>query len=159
MQEFNLLNEELILIHLEAENREEVLKALAKLLISSGYVKESFLEAILEREKVFPTGLPTEGVGVAIPHADIIHVVKPAIAIGVLKKPVKFLIMGNPEEEVDVKLVFMLAINEPTMQINLLKNLVFLFQDKKLLHQLSETKNKKELISILSRSIKVGILT
>ncbi|SHM83599.1 PTS system, galactitol-specific IIA component [Caldanaerovirga acetigignens] len=158
MQEFNLLNEELILIRLEAEKREEVLKALANLLISSGYVKESFLEAILEREKVFPTGLPTEGVGVAIPHADIIHVVKPAIAIGVLNKPVKFSIMGNPEEEVDVKLVFMLAINEPTMQINLLKSLVSLFQDKKLLHQLSETKNKKELISILSRSIKVGIL-
>jgi PTS system galactitol-specific IIA component len=153
MPELNLLNPELIKMDMEAKNKEEVIKELANLLISKGYVKESYLEAILERERAFPTGLPTDGVGVAIPHADIKHVLKPGIAIAILKNAVKFNVMGNPDEEVNVKLVFMLAIKEPNMQINLLKNLVTIFQDKKLLLMLTNISNKNSVISLLNSAI------
>ncbi|KXG74652.1 Transcriptional regulator ManR [Fervidicola ferrireducens] len=159
MPEFNLLNEDLIETELEAKNKEEVLEVLAKLLIVKGYVKDSYLKAILEREKVFPTGLPTDGVGVAIPHADIDHVLTSGIALAVLKSPVKFNVMGNPTEEVDVRLVFMLAINEPKMQVNLLKNLISLFQDKNLLIKLSDMADKKKIIALLTPLINANSST
>ncbi|MDK2879457.1 MAG: galactitol system component [Thermoanaerobacteraceae bacterium] len=149
MPESSLLNPDLIQINVEAQNKEQIIKSLAKLLISGGYVRESYMDAVLEREKVFPTGLPTEGVGVSIPHADIKHVIKPAIAVAILRNPVKFDVMGNPDESVDVKLVFMLAIKESNMQVNMLKNLVSVFQDKKLLLKLANTSNKNNLISLL----------
>ncbi|TYP56766.1 PTS sugar transporter subunit IIA [Thermosediminibacter litoriperuensis] len=156
MPEFNLLNVDLIETDLEAKNKEEVIESLAKLLIAKGYVKDSYLGAILEREKIFPTGLPTEGVGVAIPHADLNHVLMPGIALAILKNPVKFNVMGNTAEEVDVKLVFMLAINEPKMQVNLLKNLVSMFQDKKLLLMLSNMTSKDRIISLLAPLISLN---
>ena len=65
-----LLKEKLIFIDVEAKDREEAIGKMAKELYKKGYVKESYINAILDREKVFPTGLPTEEVGVAIPHTD-----------------------------------------------------------------------------------------
>lgn len=153
MPGLNLLNPTLIELDVEANTSEDILKKLANLLISKGYVKESYLNAVIEREKVFPTGLATESVGVAIPHADIVHVNKTAIAIAVLKKPIKFKAMGNPEEEVDVKLVFMLAIKDPAMQLKLLQDLVEIFQDKKMLMCLANSKNVESIISMINSFI------
>ena len=47
-----------------------------------------------EREKVFSTGLNFEEMGIAIPHTDSIHVNRQAIAVGILKEPVKILSYG-----------------------------------------------------------------
>lgn len=154
MPELNLLNPELIEIDVEAKTSRDVLERLAKLLTSKGYTKESYLEAVIEREKVFPTGLPTEAVGVAIPHADIKHVNKPAIAMAVLRNPVKFQVMGNPDEEVDVKLVFMLAITDPNIQLKLLSDLTEMFQNKQLLLKLVNSTNIKTIISLTNNFIK-----
>ncbi|HHW03815.1 MAG TPA: PTS sugar transporter subunit IIA [Thermoanaerobacterales bacterium] len=150
MPELNFLNPELIEIDAEAEGKEEIIKKLAKLLISKGYAKESYLEAILEREKVFPTGLPTEGVGVAIPHADIKHVIKPAIAVAILKNPVQFNVMGNPEEKVSVKIIFMLAITDPNVQLKLLQDLMEVFQNKHLLLKLAVSKDVDTVLKLMT---------
>ncbi|MDI3481274.1 MAG: galactitol system component [Tepidanaerobacteraceae bacterium] len=150
MPQLNFLNPELIQIDAEAEGKEEIIKKLASLLISKGYAKESYLEAILEREKVFPTGLPTEGVGVAIPHADIKHVIKPAIAVAILKNPVQFNVMGNPEEKVNVKIIFMLAITDPNVQLELLQDLMEVFQNKELLLKLSVSKDVDTVLRLMT---------
>ena len=124
MLDLKLLDQNLVMINLEAETQQEALEKLAGRLYETGYVKETYAQAILEREKVFPTGLPTEGYGVAIPHTDVEHVHKPAVALGILQKPVKFNLMGdlNPESQVDVQIMFMLAIKEPHMQLELLQD-------------------------------------
>lgn len=111
---------------------------------------KSYLPAVLNREEEYPTGLPTNGVGVAIPHADTKHVLKPGIAVATLKDPVKFNVMGNPEQEIDVKLLFMLAIKEPEVQVNILKKLVSIFQAKELLIKLISINCEKELVDILN---------
>ncbi|HHV82871.1 MAG TPA: PTS sugar transporter subunit IIA [Tepidanaerobacter syntrophicus] len=153
MQEAKLIDPSLIMLNVEATEKEEVITLMAKKLISEGYVKGSYLNAILEREKEYPTGLPTNEVGVAIPHTDIEHVIKPGIAVATLKNPVKFNAMGNPDEEVDVKLIFMLAVTEPKGQINLLKKLVSIFQNQQLLMELCDIKSKKECAKILNTVI------
>ena len=84
-----------------AATREEALAELAKMLMANNYVHASFAQAVLHRENEFPTGLPTNPVGVAIPHTDIEHVISPAIAVSILANPVQFNEMGNPDNQVE----------------------------------------------------------
>lgn len=148
-----LLKEELIFIDIEAKDREEAIEKMAKELYKREYVKESYINAILDREKVFPTGLPTEEVGVAIPHTDAIHVKKGAMAIGVLKNPVVFQMMGMPEENVNVNIIFMMALDEPKGQIEMLQKLMSIFQDKSILLKMRQAKTKEEIIKSFSNVI------
>lgn len=150
MQQATLINADIIMLNLENVDKTKVLTVMANRLIDKGYVKESYLPAVLNREEEYPTGLPTNGVGVAIPHADTKHVLKPGIAVATLKDPVKFNVMGNPEQEIDVKLLFMLAIKEPEVQVNILKKLVSIFQAKELLIKLISINCEKELVDILN---------
>jgi len=62
--------------------------------LATGYVSEEFAEDVWEREKIFPTGLPTQPFGVAIPHADPDHVKQSAVCLGILNSPVFFNQMG-----------------------------------------------------------------
>jgi len=145
-----LLDPELILLDTSAETKEEIMVRLAKLMIAKGYAKESYADAILEREKVFPTGLPTEVVGVALPHTDVQHVIKPGIGMAVLKEPVKFNVMGNSEEEVDVNLIFMLALTDPNSHLQLLSDLTDVFQNNKLLEDILKANDTKTIASLIN---------
>jgi PTS system galactitol-specific IIA component len=148
MLDLKLLDQNLVMINLEAETQQEALEKLAGRLYETGYVKETYAQAILEREKVFPTGLPTEGYGVAIPHTDVEHVHKPAVALGILQKPVKFNLMGdlNPESQIDVQIMFMLALKEPHMQLKLLQDIMEMIQDQELLKKMVQAENVQALI-------------
>ncbi|WP_313577678.1 PTS sugar transporter subunit IIA [Lacrimispora sp.] len=114
----------LVIMDLQAETNQDAIKAMSSLLFEQGYVKESYIEAVKEREKVFYTGLGFEELGVALPHTDAVHVIHQAIAIGILKKPVAFKTMGELDGTVDVKLMFMLAINKPDKQLDFLSSMI-----------------------------------
>ena len=57
----------LIVIKSNKTTREEVLKELSEAAIAAGYAKEGYYEALLEREKNYPTGLHIPEIEVAIP--------------------------------------------------------------------------------------------
>ena len=50
------------------QNYEEAIKFGGRLLYENGYVDSGYTDSVLEREAQFPTGLPTQGVPMAIPH-------------------------------------------------------------------------------------------
>ena len=83
----DLLREELISVGVEAADWQEVLTLLANRLFQAGYVRESYLQAVLDRERQFPTGLRTAEVAVALPHTEKEHVLKPAVAVAILAHP------------------------------------------------------------------------
>ncbi|MGK7379247.1 PTS sugar transporter subunit IIA [Planococcus sp. 1R117A] len=139
------LDEELVIIEMEANSKEEVLTILGNQLLKKGFVKENFVESILEREKTFPTGLPTVPFGVAIPHTDGNMVNESKIAFATLKKTVKFVAMGQGDQLVDVKLVFLLALKHPSGQLEMLQKLVGLFQNPDTVSRLAAVKNVDEL--------------
>lgn len=143
------LNEQLILVGVTARDRDDIITRLADLLHRNGYVKDSFCAAVLERERVFPTGLPTGSEGVAIPHTDVTHVLRPGVAVAILHRPVPFALMSNPEETIDVSLVFLLAVNNPRAQVATLQDLVALFQDPRRLSALRRATNPAEVIALL----------
>lgn len=129
-------DESVILMEVKGETKEAVLEEMGNNLVQKGLVKDSFVEAVIAREKEFATGLPTAGVAVAIPHTDVEHVNTKTISVGILKKPVAFGIMGEEEEMVNVELVFMLAMNETHSQLALLQKLMEIFQNEETLKYL-----------------------
>ncbi|HHV39059.1 MAG TPA: PTS sugar transporter subunit IIA [Tepidimicrobium sp.] len=156
MNRASIIDPSLMEIDMDLDTKEDVLQKMASNLVREGYVNETYIEAILKREKAFPTGISTEGLGVAIPHTDIEHVIRPAVAVATLKEPVKFFSMEDPETEVDVKIVFMLAITEPEFQLDILRKLVSLFQNKEMLIELSKVEDAEEMAVVLDRVIDIG---
>ena len=66
-------NESLILKSDKPMTDREVLSAMTDYLCEKGIVKDTYKQAILEREQSFPTGLKTGGINVAL---SLIHILK-----------------------------------------------------------------------------------
>jgi PTS system galactitol-specific IIA component len=141
---------ELIQLNMEAEDSAGVIRALGGLLHDQGYVHDTFVNAVIEREKVFATGLPTPEIQVAIPHADVEHVKRTAVAIGLLKQPVAFGEMGSTDGTVDVQIACCLAVKESESLVSLLQNLVGIFQDTAFLQQLLAQESPEEVARLFN---------
>jgi len=142
-----------VITGIEASTDLEAIEKAAKRLHELGLVKESFIEAIQEREKVFATGLPTEGYGVAVPHTDVEHVEEQSIAIAVLKDTVPFKVMGGMDETVDVKIMFMLALKEPHSQLAMLQGVIGMVQKPEVLQTLSEESSTEKIYDLVMNEL------
>lgn len=118
---------ELSFIHLEAQSNVEALEALARRAEEAGWVTPTFAAALLEREAAYPTGLPTP-IPVAIPHADVEHVLRSGLGVATLSTPVSFGEMGGSGERVDARVIVLILVTDPQDQVDLLTRLIGLFQ-------------------------------
>jgi PTS system galactitol-specific IIA component len=101
-----------------AKNKLEIIHELVKYLCEAGYVKDTYEKAIHVRESDFPTGLELQGsYNVAIPHAETEHVIRSAIALAILEDSIEWENMEDPDVNISVHLVFMLAIKDPQMVV------------------------------------------
>jgi PTS system galactitol-specific IIA component len=142
-----LLQPESVLLNCDLKTAEEVIEAIGCKLYEAGYVKASFVSAAIEREKTLPTGLPLGGgINAAIPHTEIEHVIKPALGMATLKNEVNFRNMVSPDEFVPVKLVFLLALEQPKAQIEMLQEVAGVLQNPKLVSKLLELRSFDEVI-------------
>ncbi len=139
----------LIFTELKAKSYEDVMRQMGRVLVQEGYTKESYPDALITRERKFPTGIDINGVGVAIPHTDVSHVNKAGIAIGVLSRPVTFVQMGTDDATVEVQLVFILAVANPDEHIEQLQRIISIIQDKDVLNRLLKVKDKNEVVEII----------
>lgn len=144
----SFLNEALILLDLPAADATAAIEALAGRLYQEGYVRESYTEAVLQREAVYPTGLPTT-IPVALPHTDVEHCLRPGLAIARLAAPIAFGMMGDPSQQVKTPLVFMLSITDPKAQVSWLKRLIECFQQPDLLESLLTASSATEVVALL----------
>lgn len=144
---------EAITLGMAASSAEEVIRHLGGKLADAGYVRESFVEAVLEREKTIPTGLPLGGeYNVAIPHTDIEHVYKPGIGMATLTDPVVFHNMVSPEETVDVRLVFILALDQPKSQIEMLQEIAGVLQNPQMVTELINATDLRQVREALQKA-------
>jgi galactitol PTS system EIIA component len=144
-----VFREELVLLHPAADCAETVLRALADVLYKDGAVKESYFDAMLAREKLYPTGLPTEQVKVALPHADVEHVNYSAMAVAILSQPVQFCEMGTADSPLDVEIILMLANADPAEQVQTLRRLVEMFDEPASLVALRDAQTPAEVVSLM----------
>ncbi|WKY47758.1 PTS sugar transporter subunit IIA [Eubacteriaceae bacterium ES3] len=131
-----------------AKSQLEAVKLAALPLYELNLVKESFTDAVLEREKSFPTGLPTE-IGVALPHTDSIHVLEEGISILTLKDGVEFQEMGNPKKSVSVDIIFLLAIKNPAKQLGILQKIITIIQNKEILKKIKAADNPEKVYNLI----------
>lgn len=143
------LSEARVVPSLEASSMEEVMEGLGTVMIDRGYAKDTYVDALVERERNFPTGLDINGVGVAIPHTDVSHVLKEGMAIGKLSKPVQFTLMGTDDETTDVSLVFMLSVKDPQEHLVQLQRILEIIQDNEVLKRIMNCDNAEAIINVI----------
>jgi len=145
------LNPEAILLQLEAESSEDVIRALGGKLLEMGRVKDDFVAATLKREAEMPTGLPLGGdVNAAIPHVDIEYVNQSALALATLAKPVVFYNMVENEVEVPCQLVIMLALDAPKSQIEMLQEISSVLQQPAVIASIMEAQTADDVLAAVS---------
>lgn len=150
----DLLQEDHILIGIEAADAQDAIKQLTAPLAASGHVEALFADDTWQRELTFPTGLPTQPLAVAIPHADPDHVNRSAVCIGVLKSPVLFGQMGTDgSTRLEVRLLFMLAIKEKEKQVDMIRQLITLIQSGDVLTGLANAASSAEAMSQIRKAL------
>jgi PTS system galactitol-specific IIA component len=141
---------ELSIFDLDAADDVEVLTALAEQAETAGWVRPSFKTAVLEREGAYPTGLPTL-IPVAIPHADVEHVLKSGLGIASLKNAVRFGEMGGADRHVDARVVVLILVSDPGQQVELLTKLVDLFQQPGWFEKIEAASGVEDLVEVFTR--------
>jgi PTS system galactitol-specific IIA component len=148
-----LFDEKMMKVNAQAPDTEEAIKLLGAMMAKEGFVEEAYWEDVYKREQTFPTGLPTQPVAIAIPHADPDRVIKSGIAIAVFDKPVKFRLMGSNEpDELDVPVVFMLALKDFKQQTAVIRDLLTLIQSKTLITDIHQAKSTLEIYELIQQS-------
>lgn len=114
----------LVIPDLRASSWEDVLTQLSDRLVRSGCARRGYGDAVIERERAYPTGIAFPAMGVAIPHADATWANRAGVAIGRCERPVSFRSMEDATQAVPVRLVFMLAVTDPDAHLAVLGRLI-----------------------------------
>lgn len=144
-----LFDENLVLVDVECNDSIELLNYLSDFAYEKGLVHSSFKQAVVEREKYFPTGLQMPQLRIAIPHTDSKHVKEPRVIVAKLKKPVLFKAMGIDEDEVAADIVFMLLINNDGHQVFLLQNIMNLCMNEEISNKLLNLNTSEEIYKFI----------
>lgn len=139
-----------VMVNQSAANADEVIGLLADHLLKSETVRDSYGQAVRDRERVLPTGLPVgEGFAVAVPHTDPEHVLTSGIAVATLREPVLFGSMEDPETKLPVRIVFALALRSKDEQIEMLTAIGRLLQDSERLERMTRAQSSDEVAVLL----------
>lgn len=114
-----------------------------------GIVKSSYPEAVILREKEYPTGL--EGVygNFAIPHTYSEHCIGSALSIIRPPKPLEFVRMDDHSKSIPCGLIVLLAIDRPEKQLSMLRKLMRAMQDEETFHILESETSSKTVVETL----------
>jgi PTS system galactitol-specific IIA component len=123
---------------------------------AQGFVSAEYAGQTWTREQAHPTGLPTKPYCIAFPHADAQGVNQSALGVAVMQRPVTFQNMADPDEALEVMLVFMLANRNPEEQIQTLRNLATLFGQPEKLIALRDQVTLQGVESWLRRELHLG---
>lgn len=134
----SLVNEDLILYDFEGISKEYTIDTLVSKLEEGGYVDSKYILSVYKREVMGSVVMQSK---VAVPHGLPEHVIKPAIAIAKLSKPIVW------DEQYMVDLVVLLAMKENNKQE--IRALVSKIHDKNTLDRIITAKDSKSIKELL----------
>lgn len=149
------LDSRLIAVGVDAASKDAVMETMGGRFVELGYCRSSYVQALKDREVEFPTGIDIDGVGVAMPHTDVSHVNRAGIGIATLREPVTFIHMATDDTPVKVKVVFMLAVDDPGRHLEKIQDILAVIQDKKILEKILTAENAGEVIEIIKEKEEV----
>lgn len=145
MDKNSLFDKNLVYLDEVFDTSEEFLKYIGQILENTTLTKGGFTKALLEREKMYPTALPSVPFPVAIPHCDPDYIKEERIVCVRFKKPVRFTEMGTEDKNIDVHFAFVLLIKEKK-QVSVLQTLMPIFMNDLFMRSLKEIDDKEKFI-------------
>ncbi|NAZ94375.1 PTS sugar transporter subunit IIA [Vibrio toranzoniae] len=102
----------------------ELLKKLALSLFNDGLVKETFVQAVVDREADYPTAIDIGTHSIAIPHTEFEHVIETGVAIAVLPNAtVSFKSADDPDITLNPSIVVMMALSPSTEKVEVIQKI------------------------------------
>lgn len=144
-------SKENIYLNVEGNTFEEVLKNVTKSLEEKGYVKDTFYQAVLDREKTFPTGLEFPDYNIAIPHTDAVHVNTNSIVVVKPKNSLVFRDMGTNSKDLDVKVLLLLLISKNEDQVTVLSGIIQKFANPECYSNILASTSEEEIHEIITK--------
>lgn len=145
-----MLQPELVFLNIDAKDRKNLYKQIAEKLMKLGYVKDTYESALNKREDEFPTGVVSEHISIALPHANPENINKPFVAIVTTKNLIELLQMGyNTKEE--TKTFFFLGIQHSDDQLTLLQKFMALIQDKDFVDDFESITDESEMFQYIEK--------
>ncbi|MDT2596383.1 PTS sugar transporter subunit IIA [Enterococcus dongliensis] len=143
------VKEPLVFVQENFSSNDELFEQVAQRASDLGWVREDFLERIKKREATFPTGIQLLNFGVAIPHTDAECILEEFVAVITLQEPVAFKSMEDNSKQVEAQVVFVLGLNQPHAQLEMLQSLMKLIQNEEILSQVLLASNSEELMNVI----------
>lgn len=103
------LNEALIVLDADVESAEDCIRLAGEMFEKNGYVNAGYADAVVEREKEYPTGLPGKGINIAIPHTNNKLVNEPGSWSDHSEKGSDIQYDGNEREQVGMRSDFTIS--------------------------------------------------
>ena len=114
-----------------ARDAADAVRRVGALLVAAGAATPAYVEAAVERETEQPTGLPAP-VPFALAHTDAEGALRLAAAVGVFDRAVSFRRMDDPDQELPVRVVAVLAVPTRHLQAEVLSGLLRRLADPEL---------------------------
>ena len=149
----NSIYPELIAVDVQAETSEEAIRKVGQIFLDNGFVKDTYIDAVVARENVYPTGLQLADMGVAMPHTDPPHVYKSGVCVAKLAKPVTFIHMGTEDQPVEAEMLFMMAITDPSQHLETLSKVMNVFQKPEIAKEFKDATTNEELYKVAYKHI------
>lgn len=153
--ELELLSEGLTFTGVHASSARGLFEWLGHELSQRGLIRGTWLDAIGERERNYPTGLQFPNIGVAIPHTDPENIERPYIAVVRLDEPVVFRSISADEPPVEASLVVNLGIVHSEGQVRVLQLLMLTLADEETAADIMAQSTPKELYETLIRHMEL----
>lgn len=137
----DILLEKNIYLNLKPMSKEEAIILAGNLLVENGYVKESYVESMLEREKVYNTYI---GNNIAIPHGISTSqkdVIKSGIVVLQFKEAINY-------DDNKVNLIFGIAGIEDE-HLEILSKIAVAVEDMKTVNKIINSNSQTEIYNIL----------
>ncbi len=148
MKVSELLNENNVLLNVEAKDKYELIDKLIDVVASSGKVldKEKVRNCVYEREKILSTGV---GKGFAVPHGKTDAVTDIVLAFAITKEPLDYEALDNQP----VRLVMLMVGKDSLISshIKLLSRISRLMNNDEFRESLLNAKTKEEVLEIFRK--------
>jgi len=130
---------------------ENIIRTAGAVLKEMDIVKSSYPEAVILREKEYPTGLAGMHGNFGIPHTYSRHCIESALSIIRPLRPLEFVRMDDHSKSISCDLIVLLAINHPEKQLSMLRKLMKAMQDEKLFNILRNEISSKVVVETLRK--------
>ena len=130
-----MFDKNLIKTHCSLNNSDEIIRFGSSLLHEQGVVTEKYCDEVIQREKIYPTGIASF-VNFAICHTSPQFSIGNKVCIITLKSPVIFHDMAEKDKILNISIVYLLAFNSAQGHLKALQDIVKIMSNENIANQI-----------------------